>query len=223
MSQEQNQTIIFTSYYNFYSFLSFLFLSTIFLVIYLHFIFPPSRIQLYFWKLDSFLHRILYFLVYYFHLSVENIINHCQCSFFVLIELNYEIYSFLVLPHPCWWSFLNGNVQSEVPFLQVLWFDGHSAWVDDFLADIILIFILRVRDSSNGVFEGDFLLMVFDRNDWFLKLKVILFGWKIDDTDWWGDFNWEWDWGNFDVVFGGLRGLSHWGKILGKYYKEINF
>lgn len=62
--------------------------------------------------------------------------------------------------------------------------------------------------------------MVFDWDDGFIEREGVLLSGEVGDAEGWGDFDWEWDVGDFDVVFGGLRELSHWGK----YYKVvINF
>ena len=198
---------------------SFLFLSSILLVIDFNFLLSPSRIQFHFWKLDSFLHGVFCFLINDFHLCIKDVINDSQSAFPVLIELNYKVDFLFVVLDSRWWTSLNGNVQSKVSSLEVIRLDGYSIGVDDFLTYIIVVIILWIRDSTDSVFEGDFLLMIFDGDDGFFEWEVVFFSEEIDNTKWWGSLNWEWDLSDLDVIFVWFGLLSH---FLNVYKIQIN-
>lgn len=95
----------------------------------------------------------------------------------------------------------NGDIDTEVSFLNVLWFDGYSIGSNDFLFDIIIVFILRVRLANNGIFVRDFLLDIFYINTGFFQHLLILLCGKINNAEIVSNLNRDWNMSQFDILF----------------------
>lgn len=179
-----------------------LFLSSFFffLLIDLNFFFFSSRIHSGILQLDSLTHIGLIVNIRDLNLTVKDIINERNIAFIVLIELNNKIYFLSWLLDSCRLTFSrNRDIDTEISFLNVLWLDCYSIWSDEFLFNVVVFFILRVRLADNCIFIWDFLLNIFHTNVGFFQHLLVLLCGKIDDTQIVANLYWDWYMSKFDI------------------------
>lgn len=173
-----------------------------FLLINLNLFFFSSRIHSGILKLDSFTHIGLIVNIRNLNLTVKDIVNEGNIAFIILIELNNKIYflSWLLDSYRLAFS-RNGNIDTEISFLNVLWLDCYSIWSDEFLFNVVIFFILWVRLANDSVFIGDFLLDIFHTNCRFLQRLLVFLCGKIDDTQIIANLYRDWNMSQFDISF----------------------